>query len=235
MRFVGCDGGAEAGIELFAPGIESRRLLERLGSFSPRLNRDLRVVNPRDGGEPSQAGPLRCGVRRAALIEGHGQLLPGQLRAVYPEVCVLIFAATLVTAAETWGEGLEAGRVFALGGRSYTAAQRDLLRAGQRLLPLADVDLLVAARTASLESGDAPLWLIVDLQVLAPHLVPEGQPLAPGGATLEALRSALAAVPGQRVVGFEVTGFPHLAGRNSLTALTGAELLRDNILTWWYH
>jgi hypothetical protein len=234
MTFVGCDGGAEASVEVFAPGIESRRLLERLGSFSPRLNRDLGVVNPRDGGEPSQAGPLRGGVRRSTLVEGQGQLLPRQLRAAYPDACVLIVAATLVAAAETWGEGLDAGRVFAIGARSYTAAQRDLLRGRQRLLPLAEVDLLVAARTASLESGYAPLWLVVDLQVLAPHLVPEGLPPAPGGATLEALRSALEAVPGKRVVGFEVTGFPHLEGRNSLTALTGAELLRDNILTWWY-
>jgi arginase family enzyme len=147
----------------------------------------------------------------------------------------LLISGTLRSASEIWDPGLPAGRLFSIGGRTYSRAQRDQLRGRQRLLPLFETDLVVAARTAVLESGQAPIWVVIELDVLAAGWEPGELPPAPGGASLEALREAIGAVPGQRVVGFEVVGFPAQGQGNSLLALTGTELLRDNILTWWHH
>jgi arginase family enzyme len=241
LIFAGCQppgaGGRESGliIELTAPGPEVRQASHRLGSFSPRLDRELAELAPLDVGEPRAdlgAPPLGSAVRRAMLRETAPPFAVEALPGSQTSLRVLALGGTLQEACH-WGELLGPGRVYALGGRAYDRASRDFLRSTQRLLPWHEIDLKTAVLSAVKESGADPLWVSLGLDLLAPHLVPGVAAVAPGGATLEALQAALETIPGERVIGFAVTGYPDSANRNEFTALTAAELLRDNILTWW--
>ena len=107
------------------------------------------------------------------------------------------------------------------------------MRTHQRLLPFHEVSLKTAACSAVEESEHHPLWVSIHLDVLAAQLVPSVVPVAAGGATWGELREAMEAMPGDRVVGFDVVGYPAGQQRFGKTALTAAELLRDNILAWW--
>ncbi len=231
--FAGCYADRFTSLELYAPGPFLRELSQQVGSFSPRLDRDLADLRVWDGGEPESAPPLEQGTRRAALLHGGGHLTPVQLLEAHPEASVLLYAGTLLSATSVWAAALPVGRLYAIGGRTYTREQRDVLRDQQRLLPLAEVSPRLATRSALSESGDSPLFVVVDLAVLEPSLLGSQHPLASGGATLGGLREALEAIPGERVVGFEIGGLPAPIEENLLAALTAAELLRDNILTWW--
>ena len=238
MSFAGCTGEPSSAIEVFPWGSGVRKASEVVGSFSPRLDLDLADLAPYDAGGPEQAPALRPGVRRA-LITGTDRSSFEKL-SQHPDICVLVFSDTLKSCCEWWWK-LGQGRVYALGGRAYSRSERDAVRDTQRLLPLAEVDLVVAARTAALESGAVPLWVSVNLDVLQPQAVPRGEYNyfnPPGGVDLDTLRTALAALPGERILGFEVTGVQlddegWVSPANFLSALTAAELLRDNILTWW--
>lgn len=231
--FAGCRTERSSLLELYAPGPQLRELSQQLGSFSPRLDRDLADLEVWDGGEPESGAPLAADSRRAALLHSGGQLTPAQLLQAHPEAHVLLYAGALLSATTVWAPALPCGRLFAIGGRTYSREQRDTLRNSQRLLPLAEVDLRTATLSALQESGDAPLFVVIDLAVVAASELASTRPLAPGGAALAALRQALESLPGQRVVGFEICGLPAPIEENLLAALTGAELLRDNILTWW--
>ncbi len=57
--------------------------------------------------------------------------------------------------------------------------------------------------------------------------------VTPSPVAAERLQAALSVLPGERVVGFEIADFPSQQERNLALALTGVELLRDNILSWW--
>lgn len=232
--FAGCRSERSSSLELYAPGPLLRELSQQGGSFSPRLDRDLADLDIWDGGEIESAAPLDPPTRRAALLHGGGQLTPEQLLAAHPAASVLLYAGTLLAASSVWASSLPSGRLYAIGGRSYTREQRDLVRGRHRLLPLAEVSPPVATLSALSECGeDDPLFVLVDMAVLNAAQLGSTRPLAPGGATFEELRQALETIPGRRVVGFEICGLPAPIEENLLAALTGAELLRDNILTWW--
>lgn len=216
-----------------APGEAIREASRHLTSFSPRLDRDLAHLDVVDLGAPDGDRAWFSETRRGLVASGTQPGLPGRLHSAHPDLTVLVFSAAVAQVLR-WGASLGRGRAYALGSRVYDRPTRDEVRNTQRLLPLDELCLETAARTAVEESGNAPLWISLDLDVLEPHLVP-GVPIpAPGGCSLPTLRSALRAIPGERVIGFEIGGYPPVEERaNFLTALTAAELLRDNILVWW--
>lgn len=226
LVFVGCRRESDSSILLLAPLDRARELSLELGSFSPRLDRDLVDLCPRDGGEPERALDWEVGTRLAALSES-GVVGPVLLRRMAPAAQVLLFESTLDQAVDQWAQQWNPGAVVSIAARRYTRAQRDLMRSSQRLLPLHEVDMEVAALTAVDESGDSPLWIRLSLDLL-------DATVAPGAVGLETLRKALSAIPGERIVGFEIVGFPAPEERNPVLALTGVELLRDNILSWWH-
>lgn len=237
MTFAGCRsdaaGGEPARVELLAPGREVREASHRLGSFCPRLDRDLVDADVVDLGSPDPAGPPPAAPTRRAALRGETE--PGSpigLDASQEQSRVLVLSGSLGDAL-AWSELLGPGRVYALGGRAYSKASRDALRMRQRLLPLHEVDLKTATLSAVEESEGFPLWIWLHLDLLSASLAPGVAPLAPGGASLETVRAALEAVPGGRVMGFTIAGYPGPEDRNAFIALTAAELLRDNILTWW--
>lgn len=225
LVFAGCRRQSDSSVLLLAPGHQARELSLKLGSFSPRLDRDLAELAPRDGGLPEEALDWKVGTRLAVLSES-GVIGPELLRRIAPTAQVLLFEGTLDQAADGWGRQLAPGRVVSIAARRYSREQRDVMRSRQRLLPLHEVDMEVAALTAVDEAGDAPLWLRLSLDLL-------DATVAPGAVSLETLRTALSFIPGERVVGFEVVGFPAPEERNPALALTGVELLRDNILSWF--
>lgn len=233
MIFDGCLGKPGAGVELMAPGRAVREASRCLTSFSPRLDRDLAELDVVDLGELHEQGPCSPQTRRGMVVNGLPPDFPVKVRAIHPDVAVLVFSAGLSQVLQ-WGALLGPGRAYAIGGRAYSRSARDEVRNTQRLLPPFEVPLETAAYTAVQESAGAPLWVSVSLDVLEPALVP-GVLAPPGGVSLETLQAALRVIPGIRVIGFEIRDFP--AGdekANFLTALTAAELLRDNILVWWW-
>ncbi len=225
LIFAGCQRESDSSVLLLTPK-EARELSLKLGSFSPRLDRDLDDVGARDGGEPEGVLDWRGGTRVAVFSE-IGVVEPELLQRVAPTAQVLLLEGTLDSAADLWGRQCASGRVVSIGARCYTREQRDFMRLRQRLLPLYEVDLVVATLTAVDEAGDAPLWIRFSLDLL-------DETAAPGAVSFEMVRNAVSAIPGERVVGFEIVGFPAPDKRNLALALTGVELLRDNILSWWH-
>ena len=230
MRFAGCAEAGRGRVALIAPGEEIRRASDRIGSYSLRLDRDLSSYAVFDDGEPDGNRELTPESRWALLDDSNDIRL--RFGSVPQTGRVIVFSGSSSLAA-AWGSILGKGRVYAVGSRTGSPTLSKLLRDEQRFLPLTEVDPTVAVRSAVDESDSAPLWLCVHLGVLAPHLVPGVMPVAPGGMGLDGLRAALDAIPGHRVIGFEILGYPEPGHRNELIALTAAELLRDNILTWW--
>jgi hypothetical protein len=220
-----------------APGPEVREASHQLGTFSPRLGSDLADLAVRDAGDSAKTVGVVSRIRRGHLCSKSDGLPqegidPCRARTAFPEARLLDFsgcAAQAVAAGAIWGPG----RVYSLGARRYSRETRDQLRNQQRLLPLHEIALQTATLSALQECGNSPLWIRLHLDILQPHLVPGVIAPAAGGASLEALRAALESIPGERVAGFEILGYPQPAGRNRLIALTAAELLRDNILVWW--
>lgn len=213
----------------------------RLNPYSPRLDRQLDERRCRELGDQDAAEGLAPGQRRAVgWLRSCPERILAWTKEAYPELRVVHLAEGLETAL-AWGEQLGPGRLYALGGRSYSRAQRDRLRCTQRLLPWAEVALYVAFESAVWESDPSPLWVSLELSVLAPVHLPGWLPTALGGPSPQELLAGLALVPGARVVGLDVSLGPQAAvaweglakDRRDFTALTAGELLRDNILTWW--
>lgn len=186
-------------------------------------------LSPQDAGGPELAGSWTGQTRLAVLSSGAGEICPKILQGAVPQAYVFCLEGTLKSAADVWGVESAPGSIVAIGPRAYTRAQRDLMRRGQRLLPLFDLDLVTATRTAVEESSDSLLWIRINLDLLEGY----DQIVASGGVGVETLREALSCIPGERVAGFEIVGFPAPEERNLALALTGVELLRDNILSWW--
>ena len=214
---------------LLAPSHDARELSHHLGPYASWSDLDLGDIAPEDGGGPELARGWNGHSRLAVLSSGEGEVDPEVLQQAVPQARVFCLEGRLVNAAEVWGERCAPGTVTSVGARAYTRAQRDLMRGRQRLLPLHKIDLVTAVRTAVEEAGDSPLWIRLGLDVLEGY----GQTVASGGVRFEELRSALSLIPGLRVAGFEIVGFPASEERNLTLALTGVELLRDNILSWW--
>lgn len=231
MRFAGCLENADARIRLLAAGTEVREASHKVGPFSLRLGRDLTDYHVVDAGEPKD-GHGFFSESHWAILAKESNVPGGRLHGAYPDARALVFSGSLAKTSAL-STTLGAGTVFALGARTGPQAIQSALRSHQRLLPLTEVDLVIAARTAVAESEEAPLWISLYLDILAPYLAPGVEPVATGGVDLATLRSALEVVPGHRVVGFEILDYPDPPMRNELLVLTAAELLRDNILFWW--
>ncbi len=224
----------------------------------PRLDRDLREFEIFDGGDLPFGSPEEVKAALAELdLEGVKPVFLGgdhtittftveRVARQHPELCVLSFDAHADAydcyegdhyAHATWarrvGEQLGDGRVFLVGARAYVKEERDWFRHHQRLLPLFEIDLETAVRSVMEDVGDRPLYVTIDIDVLDPAWAPGvGNPEGLG-ATYRELRAALDLLSQKNVVAFdlvEVIGGLDPSGR---TGLTGAELVRDNILTWW--
>lgn len=229
LVFAGCQRESESSILLLAPDYDARELSHRLGPYAAWSDLDLTDLAPQDGGGVESAQGWTGQTRLAVLAPGSGAVDPDMLQRAVPQARVFCLEGTLSAAAGTWGARCVPGTVVSIGARTYTRAQRDLMRDRQRLLPCHELDLATAVRTAVDESESFPLWIRVGLDVLEGY----GQAVASGGARFKELQSALVLIPGDRVAGFEIVGFPAPEERNLALALTGVELLRDNILSWW--
>lgn len=234
---------------------EASHLLE---TYVPRLDRDLVELGVFDGGDLPVDEPeeLRAGLSGLDLNGVKPVFLGGdhtistftveRMAELFPDLCVLSFDAHADAYLEyegdhfahaTWarrvGEHLGEGRVFLVGARAYTREERDWFSHRQRLLPIFEVDLETAVRTVAAEVGPRPLYVSIDVDVLDPAWAPGvGNPEGLG-ATYRELRSSLDVLKESQVVAFDVVEVIGGLDPSGRTALTGAELLRDNILTWW--
>lgn len=211
---------------------EVARASHMLGSYSPRLKLDLEHLAPYDSKIADLDRAPSLGKRLAIIANESGPHIFSYKKA-YSNLHGILLSGHLNLAIDSWAPRLGIASITSIGARSYSKDEQDLMRNTQRLLPLHEVDLDTAIRTAVADNSSSIFWLSLDLTILEPHLTPAVMPIFPGGASLSALRSALAQIPGSKVVGFEVIGLPKKHETNLPTILTAVELLRDNILAWW--
>ena len=212
MNFAGTvEGGKEA---LVAAGAAAEAVClasQSLGSFAPRLDRDLQDLNL---GFPSFEGS-------GLIYFGHQRSLAAQR---FPEHALVSVAGHLDL--ET-ARSLGPGRVWFLGGRRYSREQRDEARRGQRLLPLGEVNLKVAAQTAAAEVGEQPAFLSIHLNVLRAETVPGVMANWPQGEGEVELWTALEGFRPPRLAGIEVIGLVSEWDVRGRTAMVAAQLVRD--------
>lgn len=210
-------------LDLPAPGPGTRRRVAGAGPVAEALRRASRGVDPyaprwdrdfRDLGA-ADAGSAREG---ACILLGPGPV-PGGLRSVH-------LAAGLEPAERP-------GTAWYLGARRYTREERDRARREQRLLPLAEIDLGVALRTALLETGGQPLHLVLDLDVLDPAWAPGVERPAGLGATPRELWGAFELLRDAPLASFEVRGLVPGRDPEGRTALLAVEAIRDLALLAW--
>lgn len=212
MNFVGTSArGRQALVALGPEGPEICRASLGLSSFSPALDRDL----------------VDLGLA-APAAEGEGFVLFGHRRSlaaeVHPEGAVVCLSGAIDTSTASH---LGPGRVWFVGARGFSRAERDYARHHQRLLPWGEVDLEVATKTAAAEVGELPVFLSVDLSVLNPAFAPGVERHQPLGAGDTELWRALRAFQPRRLEGIEVFGLASERDQNGRTATLAAQLVRD--------
>lgn len=233
-------------------------LVRNSQSYVPRLDRDLNEVDQvhLEGFRAGSLEELNDKIESLVFDERKNvsifevrwltALLAARMSRAYPGLCVLSFDAHAgaselsrndVPDDQTWarwlGEKLGKNTFFQVGGRSYSKDERDWLRYHQRLLPNFEVDLEVAVRTVLHEIGDKPLYVSIDFDVLDPSFAPEVAEPEGFGVSYSELRAALDVLKDAEVVGFDMANLPRMGGAESRTLRLAAEVMRDNLLTWW--
>lgn len=185
--------------------------LEGVSSYCPRRDLDLSEV--------ALEGRLLVGGNRSSLLEP-------------AERCRRVIYLGADAGPALWlGDHLGAGRVVAVGATGYTRLERDRLRRTQRFLPLSEVALECALRTALWESAGEPTVVSLNLNLLSMSLVPGFSGATNRGVDAERLFEALDHLVGPETVAVQVWGEGDFepSGRSSVLA---AEIVRDIVLTW---
>jgi hypothetical protein len=195
-------------------------------SYSPQLDRDLRASGLV---EVCAAG---VHLNRAVYVGGDALDVLSHLSGMGNEVRVLYLGLDGLSPLRI-GRELGEGRVTCLGSREYSKEQRDELRRTQRLLPSFELDWAVAVKTATLEVGEAPVLVSLNLNLFDLGSVPDAL-----GATSQGLRpkeffESLEFFPGSRTVAFHLWGGAEQMSPCGRTSRLGAEILREVILGWW--
>ena len=180
---------------------------KQLDSFSPALNAELTKAS------------------EAVAFYGNENSASDQ----FGEALVVSISATVD---DGLGQRRGDGRVWYLGGRGCSRAQRDYARSHQRLLPSYELGLVKAAQAAAYEAGKHPVFLSLNLDVLTPSIAPAVAFPYPGGASLGELWEAALAFR-SKVVAFEILGMEPKKDLNQRTAALVAQLLRDLSLLYF--
>ncbi len=242
-----CRQGAAAGVEAIR---QASHLLE---TYVPRLKSDFSEFQGADQGDvtASKFADLTIPVApRSVYLGGDHTVAEATVKAVaqhHPELAVISLDAHLDAFEEysgerhahaTWarrvGEELGCGSIWFAGVRAYTREEEDYARHYQRLLPLHEVDLKLACRSAVDEIGPKrPVYVTFDIDVLDPAYAPGvGNPESLG-VTVRELWQALVVLSRLSVVAFDVVEVIPRLDPSTRTAVVAAELVRDFSLLCW--
>lgn len=135
-------------------------------------------------------------------VDGHGDFnTPGTTGTGYLGGMVLAGVCGLWESEH--GAGVDGRRAVLVGARDIDAEERALiLDAGVTLLPPSDA----TPERVRQATGDGPIWIHIDWDVLDPGHVPADYTV-PDGMLPDQLRAVLAALPRDRVVGIEIGEF----------------------------
>ncbi|HNR00264.1 MAG TPA: arginase family protein [Trueperaceae bacterium] len=157
--------------------------------------------------EPGSTAPDLSGPGLKVLwIDAHGDFnTPTTTATGYLGGMVLAAACGLWDSGH--GAGVAGENVVILGGHDLDEAEAALLAAAGAtvLLPTLGSDEAVA-RAVNAALGDGPIWVHLDCDALEPGHVPADY-VVPGGFSPATLKTVLAALPVERVVGIEIAEF----------------------------
>lgn len=203
-----------------APGPSTRLLLAGAGEAAEAIRRASSGLDPYVPRWDRDFLELGAADSRGAL--GGARLLLEPVPLEGPQVWI--------------GAGLEPARpgtAWYVGARRYRREERDRARREQRLLPLPEVGLEVALRTALMEIGERPFHLVLDLDVLDPAWAPAVARPCGLGADPRELWAALEVLRDRAPASFQVRGLVPETDRDGRTALLAAEIVRDLALLAW--
>lgn len=164
------------------------------------------------------------------------------LTARYPDLIVLHFDAhadlrqdyvgerlSHATALRLVAEELGPGRVYQFGVRSATAAEAAYARDHTRFFPGRVLEPLAGSLA---ELGDRPLYVTIDIDVVDPAFAPGTGTPEPGGISAREMLAAVHLLRGKRVVGLDLVEVSPAADPSERTAVLGAKIIRDAILSF---
>jgi agmatinase len=233
-----------------------RAASDSIETYSPQTKRDLEDLKVADAGDiylngcDAQAAMQKIAdatelhARTGALvvtIGGDHSVSIGTSRGLaraYPNLCHLVYDAHMDLRSEYDGNPLShatgsrhmaaMGPTCVLGVRSgareeWSDAEKLLTGFGEPLeIPLAFQQ----------EMRNRPVFVSLDLDVLDPSILPGTGTPEPGGPTYKELRSALLALSGFNIVGFDLVEVAPSIDPSGLSEIVAAEILRDCILAW---
>lgn len=235
-----------------------RSVSEVLEEYSPRLDRDLADLRYVDLGDVAlvpgmveeSLDRIAQSVRRViqdgkllVMLGGeHLVTLPAVRCAaeIYPELSVIHFDAhadmregymgmqlSHATVMRRVSEITGGDRVFQFGIRSGTREELAFARSAVNFYPGVDVDGVAGAAQ---KLKGKPVYITLDIDVLDPAYAPGTGTPEPGGCTPDQLFSALEALSGLDVVGFDLVEVCPPFDQSERTAILAAKLVREAIL-----
>ncbi len=133
------------------------------------------------------------------------------------------------TAIRLCAEKLPPRRVYQFGIRSGTADEVAYARERTNFFP---GEVLRPLREALQNLGDAPIYVTIDIDVVDPAFAPGTGTPEPGGVSSGEIIQAVHLLRGRRVVGFDVVEICPPMDHSERTAILGAKLLREAILSF---
>jgi agmatinase len=237
----------------FAP-LAVREASDSIESWSPIVRADLEDIDLADAGDLAVDGLEASKVmsiiaegterwaRTGALVVtlgGDHSVSVGTsqgLRAVYPDLCHIVFDAHMDMREEYEGDPFShacgtrrmamAGPTCLLGVRS--GARQEWIDADSLLVAaIDDVTLPQAMRDVI---GQRPVFVSLDIDVLDPSILPGTGTPEPGGPTYKELRAALLDLGDLNIVGLDILEVAPPIDASGLSSIVAAELARDAIL-----
>lgn len=157
---------------------------------------------------------------RVVHIDAHADLRPDYLGQVDSHATVMRRVA----------ERIGPENVFQFGIRSGSRDEWEYGRGRTRFHPY---EVLEPLRRALPELAGRPIYVSIDIDVLDPAFAPGTGTPEPGGITSAELLAAVHALRGQQVVGCDVVEISPPYDPSDRTAVMGALLVREALLSWW--